>query len=189
MIRSRLFPRCIAPTLTAFALAAVLSPAASLAQTIGTVTPVGPAIAIRPVPVPPDLVVSGFTINNFPISTTTPCAPGQPRFNFGACGNPQFTVTVTNNGPGFATGNTGVHVSINGVWATGNALNLTNLAPGASVNVNVGSYLGPCDTICNGWATSYSFSARVDPTNVIAETNEGNNVWAGAPLLGCRHCP
>jgi len=188
MLRSRLSPRSLA--LTVAALALLVAPAASLAQVITQVTPIpGTPRLIQPQPVLPDLVVSGFVINNFPISTTTPCAPGQPRYNFGNCGNPQFTVTVTNNGPGFATGNTGVHVSINGVWATGNALNLAGLAPGASVNVNVGSYLGPCDTICNGWSTNYTFSARVDPTNVINENNEGNNVWAGAPLQGCRHCP
>ena len=163
----------------------VMVPAVALAQAV----PIGPGQPIRPQPVLPDLVITGFTITNAAISTTTPCAPGQPRYDFGSCGNPQFAVTVTNNGPGFANGNSGVHVSINGNWATGAPLNLNNLAPGASVTVTVGSYLGPCDTNCNGWSIGYSFSARVDPTNVIQETNETNNLWAGAPLLGCRHCP
>lgn len=171
-------------TLALVALAGPLGAAATRAQ----FGPVRSGFAI-PQQVKPDLVVSGFAIVNAGVSTITPCAPGKPRFDLGPCINPQFVVTVTNQGPGIAKGNTGVQLSLNGAWVLGASLHLDQLAPGASIQVLASARLGPCDTVCNGWATSYTFGARVDGANVIDEEDEGNNLWMGEDLRACRHCP
>jgi len=170
--------------LTSLALAGALGGAAAWAQ----FGPVPSRFAI-PQQVKPDLVVSGFAIVNAGVSMSTPCAPGKPRFDLGPCINPQFVVTVTNQGPGFANGNTGVQLSLNGAWVLGASLHLDQLAPGGSIQVLASARLGPCDTVCNGWATSFTFGARVDGANVIDEADEANNLWMGEDLRACRHCP
>lgn len=174
-----------ARAIVALVFVAVLVPAGSLGQFSSGV----PGQAYRPAPMKPDLVVTGLAIMNFGVSMKTPCAPGRPRFDLGPCGNPQFLVTVTNNGSAFANGATALMVSVNGSWALGATFVLDQLAPGASVEVNAAVRLAPCDLDCGGASKAYRFGARVDGTNRIEESDEGNNLWTGADLVACRHCP
>ena len=124
----------------------------------------------------PDLIISSFT-SNIP-TTTTSCGGTLPN---GSCvgGTRFFTATVNIRNIGnriLPAGNVTVR------WVditTGSTQDQTVPHPGIPVGGNFTVsrpyFLGPCDCVPPPTFFTHSFSALVDPANLITELNNGNN--------------
>ncbi|MEV4759558.1 CARDB domain-containing protein [Micromonospora sp. NPDC049559] len=107
----------------------------------------------------PDLQVTGITTN-----------PANPAVGASVT----FTVAVNNRGTSASGGTTVTRVVVGGTTLN---TNTGSVAAGATVNVAIsGSW-----TATNGGAT---ITATADATNVVAETNEGNNSLSRSIVVG-----
>ncbi len=157
--------------------------------------PVPPPSVIRPVLRPPDLVVSSLWVDPS-VPVTSNCGASMP--NVGCAGGSRgFTLyaVVSNIGYSRVAANVttlewGFSYSAIGPW---NWLFppqsiLPPIPAGGSVTIQRPWYMGPCDCVPPGVPTPYYFTARVDPANVVNESNETNN-QLGTPTVACDQCP
>ena len=131
-----------------------------------------------PQPVPRvDLIVTSYTTTVVP--TTTSCGALLPNVS---CVNGQrsfmSTATIQNLGPGtLPAGN----ISVGWTDLTTGSYQVQtvphpSISPGATFPVTRPYWMGPCDCVPPPSFFLHGFNAKVDPNNVIPETNENNNV-------------
>jgi hypothetical protein len=106
----------------------------------------------------PDLQITGITSN-----------PPNPAVGAAVT----FTVAVNNRGTSASGATTVTRVAVGGTTLNGNT---PSIAAGATANVTIGSW-----TATSGGAT---VTATADATNVVAETNESNNVRTQSIVVG-----
>ncbi len=144
---------------------------------------------IQIVPVPRvDLVITSYTTNVAP--TTTGCGGVLPDVSCMGQRSFMATVTVVNNGPGnLGAGSLSVDwtdVTPAGSSTQRQTLTHGGIPAGGTLTFTRPYWMGPCGCVPPFTYFTHTFSALVDPANLIPESNENNN---GSPTyVACDGC-